>query len=899
MKKLQKILIMTVLVAMMVGLGAIASSAAATAAPVKELAVMDGSVNPSVSSGSQRCEYNVISKTANKYYEINFIDSGANANFTSVSGNYAFLGKGDYIVMEFDFMAEDWTKVKSILVGWNSRNASGGALNDMHFSFGNEGGKPKISGNPLSGSITLSDSQPGQWHHFTMVVQIGGEHVIKQNSNLTAVKGQDAVEAYAYIDGEIFAQNLIGDGKEFWSTDTTFWQSFRLTASGANQNLCLDNIRIVQYETSRELREFFNYRNKNDGAFPSLNEASYPFVAYDEDYDYPLGVPTCKVVELNGNETYYDRFDKATKRAAASAGAKVVLMADIENVEVKYPVKIDRAGFQLYYTVVPSLRAEESTIQNPITGELSSELSFIKKTKYAYYRWEIDHTGEAFDSRGYTPLAVGEAIAYNGNEFAKNYYRDGVLYTFGGQWRVNGVVLEIVPAYAVNSYYTLSPVISTKDVYAIVETMDGSVTYACSSEEVAAAIAAADKGATVTLVKDVILDAPLMINNKITLDLAGKKITSSAEAAIQLANTAAGTVITSSEAGAKIVAGVAFETACAFTFEGKNVIVTADAALKVADGAVVKGLVIDGGVFLLSGDTALVIGAEASLAADINATLIADGAALADPAAAYELVLGGALSGVSIPASAESKVVLAKNTLLSDADSFAGALLPEGVSLAESTFVIASAKVEGENGLATAYKVVDASEAVLIIWEEGVAEYVLPGESVYYLYSDYYDATKFYTPNGQYSFELEGESIVGNVVDAAWAGITVAATPLFDATSFYIAVEKTDGTFDAYVDATSLSTLMTSGKYEAGAKFVLGHKNMLLENVVLNTTYTLDLNGYGLYILGANKIVGATLTVESSVAGAVLYSDAADAFICEGGAAFVVDETNVTAYFGE
>jgi hypothetical protein len=39
MKKLQKILIMTVLVAMMVGLGAIASSAAATMTPAKVLAI--------------------------------------------------------------------------------------------------------------------------------------------------------------------------------------------------------------------------------------------------------------------------------------------------------------------------------------------------------------------------------------------------------------------------------------------------------------------------------------------------------------------------------------------------------------------------------------------------------------------------------------------------------------------------------------------------------------------------------------------------------------------------------------------------------------------------------------------------------------------------------------------
>ncbi len=891
MKKLQKILIMTVMVALLVGLGAIASSAAATMTPAKVIGESDGSQ----STTNTNTTTTVVSKSANKYYQVDFNASGANVNFAS-SSNYAFLGKGDYIVMEFDFMAEDWTTVKSILIGWNSRNASGGALNDMHFTFGNNNGAPTISGSPLAGSVTL-DPTPGVWHHFTMVVQIGGEHTIKSGTNLTAVKGQDAVEAYAYVDGELFAKNLIGDGKEFWSTDTTFYQSLRMTA-GTGNRICMDNLRIVQYESNRELRDFFNARTKT-GEIPNLNEASYPFLAYDADYEYPLGEPNCKVVELNGNERFFDRFDKATKYAASSSGSKVVLLADIAGAQIKYPVKVDRAGFELDYTVLPSLRAEESAYLNPITGELSTELSFIKKTKYAYYRWALDHTGEVFDSRGYTPLAVGEAIAYNGNEFAKSYYRDGVLYTFGGQWRANGAEISTVPAYAVNSYYTLTPVITAQNVYAIVETMEGSVVYALSSEEVAAAVAAAAKGATVTLVKDVVLDAPLIINNKITLDLAGKTITSSADGAIQLADTAAGTVITSSAAGAKINANVAFETACAFTFKGENVLTTATAALKVADGAVVKGLVIDGGVFLLSGDTALVIGAEASLAADIDAVLIADGAVLADPAAAYALTLGGALSGVSIPASAESTVVLAKGALLSDASSFAGAALPEGVSLAGETLVIAAAKVEGENGLATAYKVVDASEAALIIWEEGVGEYVLPGESVYYLYSDYYDATKFYTPNGEYNFAGEDVEVIGNVVDAAWAGKTVAATPLFDATSFYVVVEKTDGTFDAYVDATNLSTLMTSGKYEAGAKFALGRKNMLLENVVLTTDYTLDLNGYGLYILGANKIVGATLTVESSVAGAVLYSEAADAFVCEGGAEFIVDEENVTAIFGE
>ena len=126
---------------------------------------------------------------------------------------------------------------------------------------------------------------------------------------------------------------------------------------------------------------------------------------------------------------------------------------------MKYPVQVDRAGYQLDFTMSPNLRMEEQTIVNPITGALSNEISFIQKTKYAYYRWQIDHTGEVFDSRGYTPLAIGADVAYNGSELQKSYYRDGVLYTFTGEWLLNDSPLLNVPAYAANSYYTLTPVI--------------------------------------------------------------------------------------------------------------------------------------------------------------------------------------------------------------------------------------------------------------------------------------------------------------------------------------------------------------------------------------------------------------------------------------------------------
>jgi hypothetical protein len=72
---------------------------------------------------------------------------------------------------------------------------------------------------------------------------------------------------------------------------------------------------------------------------------------------------------------------------------------------------------------------------------------------------------------------------------------------------------------------------------------------------------------------------------------------------------------------------------------------------------------------------------------------------------------------------------------------------------------------------------------------------------------------------------------------------------------------------------------------------------MLLENVVVNTSYTVDLNGYGLMIDGVNKIVGAELTFMSTVAGASLYAEV-QAFALEAGAAFIIDEENIASLGG-
>ena len=896
MRKLHKFLIMTVLVAMLVGLGSIASSAAATATPVKVLADFDGEASAQMTGGTST----VVSKSGNKYYSVDFTSSGANLNFGG--SNYAFLGKGDYIITEFDFMAEDWSTMSNMLIGWNSRNSSGGALNDMHFSFTNDKGVPKISGTPLSGSITL-DPTPGVWHHFTLVVKVGGEHVVKSGSNLTAVQGQDAVEAYAYVDGVFFAKNLIGDGKEFWSKDTTFFQTLRVTANGSGaRHLNMDNIRVVQYEETRELREFFKYRSKNNGAFPDLNAVSYPFLAYDADYSYPLGTPNCKVVELNGNEVLYDRFDKACKYASTRSGAKIVLLAPVADAKIQYPVKVDRAGFTLGYTLSPSLRVEEIERVNPITGETSKEISFIKKTKYAFYKWAVDHTGEVFDSRGYSPLAVGTPVAYDGEEFASQYYRDGVLYTFTGNWMLDGVALGEVPVYAANSFYTLYPEIRSDSVFAIIEDAEGGVQYALNATELASMVAAAAQDSVVTFVKDIALDASLVINKRIVLDLAGNDLTVAGANAFLLAQGARGTVITSSVAGSAVTSGGSvFEAACAFTFDGANILAKAASLIKV--DAAVSGVVIDGGVFVLSGEYVLALGEEASLSADINATVFAS-ALLADASLSYDVTLGGAFLGVTIPASELSTVILSEGLALTDASSFTNVELPEGVALAAPSLVIAAKKQAIAAGDATAdayYVVADAADVAHLIWAEGIGEYVAIGETVYYDYADYYDAKLFYrhSTNRTYAFVADGVYAEGNVVEEAFAGLTIEVDPFYDSMSFYLVAVKPDGTCVPYTAPADLTALMESGEYEDGTVFAIGKKNVIsIENLDLRADYALDLNGYALSIFGINEINGGSLKIYSSVAGAALGSDLAQAFALKNGATLEIDGANL-GYYGK
>ncbi len=898
MKKLHKFLIMTVLVALLVGLGSIVSSAAATMTPSNVLAEFDGEASfSSVSGGTQRCNGAVNVKGDNKYYTFDFIDSGANANFGS--GNKGFIGKGDYVITEFDFMAEDWTKVKSILIGWNSRNDASGALNDMHFTFSNANGAPKITGNPLTGTITL-DPDPGIWHHFTLIVKIGGEHASIKSDGLTAVQGQDAVEAYAYVDGQFFAKNLIDDGKEFWAKNTTYFQSLRLTASGADQRLNLDNIRVVQYEESRELREFFKYRIQNNGQFPDINAVSYSFLAYDAEYAYPVGTPNCKVAELNGNEVLFDRFEKACKYAASRSGAKVVLLSDIADASIQYPIKVDRAGFNFMYTMSSDLRVEEQERVNPITGESSRDISFIKKTKYAFYKWAIDHTGEVFDSRGFSPLAVGTPVVYDGNEFPTQYYRNGVLYTFTGVWQLDGAILDSVPEYAVNSFYTLYPEIKTATVFAILEDAEGSVSYALSVEEVASLVAGATQDSVVTFVKDITLSAPLAVNQRIVLDLAGKSLKVVGADAFLLSADARGTLITSSVAGASVTAdGAVLNTACAFTYEGANVLAKAASMLKTE--AAVSGVVIDGGAFVLSGEYVLALGAEASLYADIDAAVLAD-AYLADPACFYNVTLGGAFLGVEICASAVSTVTLTEGLALTYGNSFDSAGLA-GVIFADDALVMAAKKASftvGELAGDAYYVVADKADVALLVWAEGIEEYVTPGETVYYAYSDWYDAKLFYrhSTNRTYAFKAEGVSATGNVIDAAWAGLTLEVDPFYDSASFYIVAVKPDGTCVPYTSPASLTALMMSGEYENGTVFAVGKKNaIIIENLTLTAEYALDLNGYAVQVLGLNEISGGALKIYSSVAGASLYSGAVQAFSLKN-ATLEIDGANL-AYYGK
>ena len=929
MKKLHRFLIMSVLVSMLVGMGAIVSSAAAAAEPVKVLADYDGSKKADQEAGGASA--NVEEKYGNKYYSMDFPGNTGDLNKETTyidfgASQYAFLGKGDYLITDYDFMADDWAAVSCIGMGWDVGNHQNSANRDMWFTLRKERNGTEFVDSEAR--FVASDKTVGikgtyefipennRWYHMTIVVKFGGPTKNMVSGALSTAQLEDGTEGYAYIDGQLFAKFLIGDTvttgsnpSVFWSANSTYFRAFRVSGSSFSgpQHLNVDNIYIAQYEESRELREFFRYRTQNGGAFPDLHAVEYPFIKYNADYPYPPGEPKCKVVEMSGNEVAYDRFDKAVKYAATRSGSKVVLLAPIEDASIQEPLRVEVGGYAFDYTLSPSLRTEEVVRVNPLTGVASTELNFIKKTKYAFYKWAVDHTGEVFDSRGYTPLLVDSPVVYEGEEFKRQYYLDGILYTFTGNWHlysVEGAVLTSVPTSAINSYYVLFPEFKTESlVYAMIEDAEGVVEFATKMEDVASLIAGATPGSVVTLLGDVSLSAPLAINAPITLDLAGFDLTVKDASAFLLSADAQGTVITSSKEGAVITGSTSvFEAACGFTLDGANVLAKAASLIKV--DASISDVVINGGSFVLSGNYVLDLGAGASINADIDATVIAKDALLADAARAYEVTLGGAILGVKIPASEKSTVVLSKGLALTYSNSFAGATLPEGVSLADAALVIAAKKQTVAVGDASAdanYLVADALDVVLLVWAEDVKEYVAAGETVYYDYADYYDAKLFYrhSTNRTYAFAAEGVDEKGNVVDAAWAGLTIEVTPFYDSMSFYLVAVKPDGSCDPYTDPADLTALMLSGEYEDGTTFAIGKKNVFsIENLVLKADYVLDLNGYAIPILGINEINGGSLKIYSSREGAAFGSDLAQAFTLKNGATLEIDGENL-GYYGK
>ena len=187
MKKLQKILIMSVLVSMLVGIGAIVSSAAAAAEPVKVLADYDGSKKADKEAGGASA--NVEEKYGNKYYSMDFPGNTGDLNKETTyidfgASKYGFLGKGDYLITDYDFMADDWASISSIGMGWDVGNHQNLANRDMWFTL-----RKEMNGKDLVDSesrFVANDSILGikgsyefipennRWYHMTIVVKVGG-----------------------------------------------------------------------------------------------------------------------------------------------------------------------------------------------------------------------------------------------------------------------------------------------------------------------------------------------------------------------------------------------------------------------------------------------------------------------------------------------------------------------------------------------------------------------------------------------------------------------------------------------------------------------------------------------------------------------------------------------------
>lgn len=282
----------------------------------------------------------------NKYLEI-VGTTGATSNLhysTFISDDYTrrttyTLGKYPIVAFDLDIMSPDGNWGGYVEKGTINQNNSAGFYFRPYLGSSMQG---TIFADVTFASLGLS-TEPGIWYHITVVFRLSYSNY-----------GESLINQYVYVNGELAkTYTTLNMTEKYPTTDASklfigpvYFRSSRYgdTASGNHQ--ALDNMQFTYFE-------------------PGYDFSKVPNYIYKDTYKMPYGVTVARI-----GDGYYDSITKAME--SAKSGDVIRLVSDIDKVvDVNKTVifdinKYDELGNPTgeYYTFKPSSTTLVSTSEN-------------------------------------------------------------------------------------------------------------------------------------------------------------------------------------------------------------------------------------------------------------------------------------------------------------------------------------------------------------------------------------------------------------------------------------------------------------------------------------------------------------------------------------------------------
>ncbi len=426
MKKTGKLVILFLVLAMLCGVFAVASSADYS----KKILIDDNCDTGETASG--RIHTNEMD--GNSYLSYIYTASRNYYDFGATQGD-AFDGTWAYLTLDFDLMTETtYESGKGTNLYFMTRGEGGSARGTHTMSVSsNADGIAQLT------AITTNETFeiPGDsysWVHITYVLQIDckvdNKNVVEEDNSvlLTYVNGKLAFTQKSVLyKGSL---NLVGFRI----------QSFKQAVSDAT--VCIDNVKMAIYGKDYD----GNLTGLFDGNEHSLEEAEYD-VAYHKGYKFPYGRTRAGVYNLAGYETAYDSVQAAFD--AAKDGYEVKLYDDASNVTITSAVTVNANGHR--FTWKPGDFALST-----FDRDGNTIYSFRKTDRFAYFTFYPD--GPYGEPEGEDiPVPIGALPIYEGTRL-QLVFDDANGYHVFKEWLVFGESpLTAVTAGEIYSHFDLYP----------------------------------------------------------------------------------------------------------------------------------------------------------------------------------------------------------------------------------------------------------------------------------------------------------------------------------------------------------------------------------------------------------------------------------------------------------